>query len=96
MAPVESADATVDRLLVLDLEFSYLSLLQKSVADAVNSVIRSSMANHPPVFTNAEGGRVESMASPGATAVYHQDPCVGQVLVDVVGTWENGFGSHCV
>jgi len=80
-----------ERPLVLDREFSYLSLLEKLVAEEVNFVIRLNLGSRPPVFTNAEGRRVELMITPGEMAVYHQIYYRGQVLVNVIGTWEKGF-----
>jgi len=80
-----------ERPLVLDREFSYLSLLEKLVAEEVNFVIRLNLGSRPPVFSNAEGRRVELMITPGERAVYHQIYYKGQVLVNVIGTWEKGF-----
>jgi hypothetical protein len=80
-----------ERPLVLDREFSYLSLLEKLVAEEVNFVIRLNLGSHPPVFTNAEGRRVELLIAPEETAVYHQIYYGGQVLVNVIGTWKKGF-----
>jgi len=80
-----------ERPLVLDREFSYLSLLEKLVAEEVNFVIRLNLGSRPPVFTNAEGRRVELMITPGEMAVYHQILYRDQVLVNVIGTWEKGF-----
>ena len=80
-----------ERPLVLDREFSYLSLLEKLVAEEVNFVIRLNLGSRPPVFTNAEGRRVELMITSGEMAVYHQLYYRGQVLVNVIGTWEKGF-----
>ena len=80
-----------ERPLVLDREFSYLSLLEKLVAENVDFVIRLNMGSHPPVFTNAEGRRIELMIVPEETAVYHQIYYKGQVRVNVIGTWKKGF-----
>ena len=80
-----------ERPLVLDREFSYLSLLEKLVAEKMNLVIRLNLGSHPPVFTNAEGRRVELMIVPGETAVYPQIHYGGQVRVNVIGTWAKGF-----
>jgi len=80
-----------ERPLVLDREFSYLSLLEKLVAEKVNFVIRLNLGSHPPVFTNDEGRRMGLTVAPGETAVYRQIYCKGQVLVNVIGTWEKGF-----
>ena len=80
-----------ERPLVLDREFSYLGLLEKLVAEEVNFVIRLHLGSHPPVFTNAEGRRVELMVAPEETAVYSQIYYGDQVLVNVIGTWKKGF-----
>lgn len=80
-----------ERPLVLDREFSYLSLLEKLVAEEVNFVIRLNLGSHPPIFTNAEGKRVELMIVPEETAIYPQIYYRGQVLVNVIGTWKKGF-----
>ena len=80
-----------ERPLVLDREFSYLSLLEKLVAEEVNFVIRLNLGSRPPIFTNAEGRQVELMITPGEIAVYHQIYYRGQVLVNVIGSWEKGF-----
>lgn len=80
-----------ERPLVLDREFSYLSLLEKLVAEQVNFVIRLNLGSHPPIFTNAEGRRVELMVALGETAIYRQIYYRDQVLVNVIGTWKKGF-----
>ena len=80
-----------ERPLVLDREFSYLSLLEKLIAEKVNFVIRLNLGSHPPVFTNDQGRRMELTVAPGETAVYHQIYYKDQVLVNVIGTWEKGF-----
>lgn len=80
-----------ERPLVLDREFSYLSLLEKLVAEKMNFVIRLNLGSHPPIFTNDEGRRIELTVAPGETAIYHQIYYKGQVLVNVIGTWEKGF-----
>ena len=61
-----------DRPLVLDREFSYLSLLENFVAEKMNFAIRLTLGSHPPVFINAEGRRVELTIAPGETAIYPQ------------------------
>lgn len=79
------------RPLVLDREFSYLTLLEKLVAEGVNFVIRLNLGSNPPVFINAEGRRVELQVTPGNSAVYCQIFYRGQVLVNVMGIWRQGF-----
>ena len=80
-----------ERPLVLDREFSYLGLLENLVAERVNFVIRPHLGSHPPVFTNAEGERVELFVAPGKKAIYCQIYYRGQVLVNVIGFWRKGF-----
>jgi hypothetical protein len=79
------------RPLVLDREFSYLSLLEKLVAEGMNFVIRLNLGSHPPIFTDVEGRRVELMMAPEETVVYPQIYYGGQVPVHVIGTWKQGF-----
>jgi hypothetical protein len=80
-----------DRPMVLDREFSYLSLLENFVAEKMKFVMRLNLGSHPPIFINAEGRRVELTIAPGETAVYPQIYYRGQVLVNVIGTWKKGF-----
>jgi hypothetical protein len=80
-----------DRPLVLDREFSYLGLLEKLHYEQINFVIRLNMGSRPPTFTNAEGERVELVIWPGQRAVYHQLHYRGEVPVNVIGMWRQGF-----
>jgi len=81
-----------ERPLVLDREFSYLTQLEKLVAEEVNFAIHLNLGSHPSIFTNAEGKRVELMIVPEETAIYPQIHYRGQVLVNVIRTWKKGFG----
>jgi hypothetical protein len=80
-----------DRPLVLDREFSYLSLLEKLAAEQINFVIRLKWGRQPPVFTNAEGERIEPLVLPNQKAVYCQLYYRGQVPVNLIGVWREGF-----
>ena len=80
-----------ERPLVLDREFSYQGLLEKLVAEGVSFVIRLHLGSHPPVFTNAEGRRVELFVAPGKKAIYCQVYYRSQVRVNVIGIWRKGF-----
>lgn len=80
-----------ERPLVLDREFSYQGLLEELVAERVNFVIRLHLGSRPPVFTNAEGNRVELFVTPGKKAIYCQIYYRGQVRVNVIGVWRKGF-----
>lgn len=84
-------DLLGERALVLDREFSYLELLQKLAAEQVNFVIRLNLGSHPPKFWNAEGRQVELSIAPGETKSYHQVWYKGEVCVNVIGEWGQGF-----
>jgi hypothetical protein len=49
------------------------------------------MGSRPPTFTNPEGERVELVIWPGQRAVYHQLYYRGQIAVNVIGIWHQGF-----
>jgi len=80
-----------ERPLVLDREFSYLGLLEKLAAERINFVIRLNLGSHAPIFTNAEGERVELVIRPGQRVVYRQLYYRGKVAVQVIGIWRRGF-----
>ena len=80
-----------ERPLVLDREFSYLSLLEKLAAEEINFVIRLNLGSKAPIFTNAEGERVELLVFPDKTAIYAQLYYRGEVPVNVIGVWRKGF-----
>jgi hypothetical protein len=80
-----------ERPLVLDREFSYLSLLEKLAAEQVNFVIRLNLGSQAPIFTNPEGERVELFILPGRQAIYRQLFYRTKVAVNVIGVWPKGF-----
>jgi hypothetical protein len=77
--------------LVLDREFSCLGLLENLVAEEVNLVIRLHLGSHPPTFINAEGRRIKLTVPRGKKRVYHQLYYKGEVAVNVIGVWRQGF-----
>lgn len=81
-----------ERPLVLDREFSYLTLLENLVAEEVNFVIRLNMGSQPPIFTNEEGRRIKPIiAQDGKPKVYHQLYYRAQVAVNLKGVWRPGL-----
>ena len=81
-----------ERPLVLDREFSYLSLLENMVAEEVNFVIRLKMGKPQVTFTNAEGRRIKpTIKQDGKPKAYHQLYYKGEVLVNLIGVWYPGF-----
>lgn len=83
-----------ERPLVLDREFSYLGLLQALRAEDVAFVIRLNLSGpHPPHFTNVEGDPVALRVLPGHTETYGQVYYKGEVPVNVIGVWEQGFAA---
>ena len=81
-----------ERPLVLDREFSYLTLLENLVAEDVNFVIRLNMGSKPPIFTNEEERRIKPIiAQNGKAKVYRQLYYKGQVPVNLIGVWRPGF-----
>ncbi len=81
-----------ERPLVLDREFSYLTLLENLVAEEVNFVIRLNMGSQPPIFTNEEGRRIKpTIAQDGKPKVYRQLYYKGRVPVNLIGVWRPGF-----
>lgn len=88
----EIKDLLGERPLVLDREFSYLGLLQALAAEAVQFVIRLQLAGpHPTHFTTSEGTPITLEVQPGHTEIYSQVYYKGQVAVNVIGVWEQGF-----
>lgn len=84
-------DLLGERALVLDREFSYLELLLKLVEEQVNFVIRLNLGSHPPKFWDGDGREVALTISPGETVVHNQVWYKGEVGVNLIGTWGQGF-----
>ena len=84
-------DLLGERPLVLDREFSYLELLLKLREEQVNFVIRLNLGSRPPKFWDTDGQEVVLDISPGETAIHNQVWYKGQVCVNLIGTWGEGF-----
>lgn len=80
-----------EKPLVLDREFSYLSLLQSLVDEDVNFVIRLNQGSHPPHFTDPEGKPVLLKVLKGETRIEPHVFYKGEVEVNVIGWWRKGL-----
>lgn len=74
--------------LVLDREFSYLELLQNLVHEEINFVIR---LNEAAYLYDHEGQRVALSIAKGETRILNKVFYKGQVFVNVIGLWQQGF-----
>jgi hypothetical protein len=58
--------------------------------EQINWVIRLNMRSNPPKFDDDDGKEVALTISPGETIVLHHVWYMGQVCMNVVGTWKKG------
>lgn len=77
-----------EKPLVLDREFSYLTLMQALVIEEVNFVIRLKLGAH---FFDQEGKRVALNVKKGETRILNKVFYMGQVFVNVIGWWKEGL-----
>lgn len=82
-----------ERPLVLDREFSYLELLQALVVEQIHFVIRLKVGLPQVSLTDAQGQAVKLVPQPGRTVIYSQVRYKGQIPVNIVGVWRQGFKS---
>lgn len=80
-----------ERPLVLDREFSYLELLQALVVEHIHFVIRLKVGLPQVSLTDAHGHPLKLVAQPNKTLVYSQVRYKGQVPVNIIGIWQEGF-----
>jgi len=77
-----------DKPLVLDREFSYLELLENLVLEEINFVIR---LKETAYLYDHEGQRVSLSINKGETRILNKVFYKGQVFVNVIGLWQEGF-----
>jgi len=77
-----------DKPLVLDREFSYLTLMENLVLEKINFVIR---LKGGPKFTDQEGNLVNLSIRKGETRIINKVFYMGTVFVNVIGVWREGF-----
>lgn len=77
-----------DKPLVLNLEFSYLELLETLVAEGLTFVIRLKVS---PNFCDGEGKPVALTISEGETHTLNKIFFMGKVFVNVIGVWQECF-----
>ena len=80
-----------EKPLVLDREFSYLTLLEALVQEEVKFVIRLNLGSHPPELLNDEGRQVKLALKPGGRKVYQRLYYKGKVCVNIAGEWQKGL-----
>jgi hypothetical protein len=79
------------RPLVLDREFSYLELMLNLFEEQINWVIRLNLRANPPKFYDDDGKEVVLTIAPGETVVFKHIWYMGQVCMNIVGTWKKGL-----
>lgn len=80
-----------DKVLVLDREFSYESLMQALVEERIPFVIRLNLGRHQPTLLNEEKRHVKLHVSRGKRVSYQGLLYKGHVLVNVAGIWRKGL-----
>lgn len=80
-----------DKILVLDREFSYESLMQALVEEDIQFVIRLNLGAQQPILLNDENRRVKLHVSRGKQVSYQGLRYKGNVLVNVAGIWRKGL-----
>jgi hypothetical protein len=84
----EVKDLLGDKPLVLDREFSYLSLMDNLVIEKINFVIR---LKEGAKFTDREGNLVAMSIRKGETRILNKIFYMGKIFVNVIGVWKEGF-----
>lgn len=79
------------RPLVLDREFSYEQLLHCLKAEGVHFVIRVNLGSRAPRFLDSAGREVSLQVARGETVVYRAVRYKGEVVVNLIGCWGEGF-----
>ena len=80
-----------DKVLVLDREFSYESLMQALVEEDISFVIRLNLGAQQPTLLNDDNRRVKLHVSRGKQVSYQGLRYKGNVLVNVAGIWRKGL-----
>jgi hypothetical protein len=80
-----------EKPLVLDREFSYLSLLEALEQEGLKFVIRLNLGSHPPELLNDEGRQVKLVLKPSRRKVYQKLYYKGKVCVNIAGEWRKGL-----
>ena len=86
----EIKDLLGDKPLVLDREFSYLGLLENLILEKINFVIR---LKEGAKFIDQEGKQVALSVKKGETRILNKVFYRGQVFVNVIGIWQEGFSN---
>jgi len=92
LAPLRAALG--ERPIVLDREFSYLSLFASLAAEGVRYAIRLSQRAHPPRFYYDADKKQELrlwIGQDGKPKIYRGVYYMGEVLVNVIGVWRPGL-----
>lgn len=84
-------DMLGERPLVLDREFSYLELMLRLAEEQINWVIRLNRQANSPKFYDDDGKEVSFTISPGETIIHNRVWYMGQVCVNLSGTWKPGL-----
>ena len=79
------------RPLVLDREFSYLSLLENLEAEQINYVIRLNKGKQGPKFTDEVGQEIKLNVGMGKKVICKNVYYKGKVRLNVIGVWKKGF-----
>jgi hypothetical protein len=87
----EIKDFLGKRPLVLDREFSYLTLLKNLAAEQVSFVIRLNKGPQGPKFTDPEGQEVKLNVGMGKKVIQKHLYYKGEVCVNVIGVWKKGL-----
>lgn len=80
-----------ERPLVLDREFSYLELLENLVVEQIHFVIRLKVGLPQVTLIDSQGQPIKLRAQPGKQVIYREVLYKGQVNVNVIGVWREGF-----
>ncbi len=80
-----------DRILVLDREFSYESLMRALVEEGIRFVIRLNLGSRQPTLINDDGRRVKLHVGRRKQVAYRALLYKGTVPVNVAGLWRKGL-----
>lgn len=80
-----------EKPLVLDREFSYLTLLEALEQEGLKFIIRLNLGSHPPELLDDEGRQVKLALKPGGRKVYQKLYYKGKVCVNIAGEWQKGL-----
>ncbi len=80
-----------DKPLVLDREFSYLSLLETLTEEGLHFVIRLKVGAHPVRLVDGEGQPLQPVIQPRQKCIYRDVWYLGRVRVNLIGYWAPGL-----